>query len=384
MKWNLKKMWPAAAASLVAMSSVLSAADDAQMRNLENRVSSLEQRKGANGMINPPARPRLADQGGIIISGEALLWKPYENGLEFALTNKGPSSTTVPHGVNFAGNSKVHTVDFDYAWGFRVGLGADIPHDGWDANLMWTRLHSTDTRHVRADDDSNGSLYIMWDNPAFPATDNPIAGTVNLAQRAHGKWRLRFDMFDLELGREFYVSKWLTLRPNIGLRGGLIHQKFKTRYSGQDVAATGYDFIKGNFTNDFWGVGPRGGLNTMWGLGCGVSIYGDAAVSLMYGQFNVKEHVSGTTGSSKTNRLRIHRNVHLPRASTDLALGLRYDVMFDDDSYHFGIHGGYEQHMFFSQLQLMNPVNDIYDGKVVSNLGDLALHGWTLGARFDF
>jgi hypothetical protein len=62
MHWNWNKMLALAATSLIALSNLSFAdGDTAQMRNLENRVSALEQRKGASGMINPQGRAQIKD-----------------------------------------------------------------------------------------------------------------------------------------------------------------------------------------------------------------------------------------------------------------------------------------------------------------------------------
>ena len=101
MDWNLKKMWPAAAASLVAVTSCLSAADDMQTRNLENRISALEKRGGAGGgMLNPSSRPGVRDGSDVFITAAALYWKPNETGLSYAIQENGPNH-------NFADCGKV-------------------------------------------------------------------------------------------------------------------------------------------------------------------------------------------------------------------------------------------------------------------------------------
>ena len=92
MEWNLKKMWPAAAASLVAFTSLVNA-DDMQMRNLENRVAALEQKKGANGIINPAANPPTRDATGLFITADFLYWKAHESGLAYAFQSENNAVT---------------------------------------------------------------------------------------------------------------------------------------------------------------------------------------------------------------------------------------------------------------------------------------------------
>src|SRR5690242_17282677 len=94
---QLNKKILSLATSLVAFTSIVSAdGDTAQMRNLENRVSALEQRKGASGMINPQGRPQVRDGYDVFVFGDVLVWNAHENGLLLGVKNKG-SSTNLSH-----------------------------------------------------------------------------------------------------------------------------------------------------------------------------------------------------------------------------------------------------------------------------------------------
>ena len=212
MQWNLKKMWPAAATSLIAFTSLVNAdADSAQMRNLENRVNALEQRRGASGMINPPARPQVKDGADLFIFGDLLYWNAHETGLPVAILQDGPSTNL--------SDAEVKNISFDWDFGFRLGVGYNLPHDGWDLNLTWLRFITDGSRRVNA----------HGDDIIFATRLPPADGTAgDTFQKARGHWRLRFNQLDLDLGREFFVSKWLTLRPHFGLRADWVRQKWDT------------------------------------------------------------------------------------------------------------------------------------------------------------
>jgi hypothetical protein len=216
----LKKMGPAAALSLVAFTGVLNAADDAQMRNMENRISALEQKKGANGMINPPARPVVKDGVDLFITGEVLVWKAHQDDMAYAVEL---DATPVNNGFN---EGRAKHWSGKWAAGFRLGLGYNMPHDGWDLNLMWTRFY---TSHRASNDCGDcGCSDTGFFQPIFlPKDYSHTASTPTFATEAESKkWKLNLNMVDLEMGREFFVSKWLTLRPHVGLRGAWIHQRF--------------------------------------------------------------------------------------------------------------------------------------------------------------
>jgi hypothetical protein len=376
MQLNLKKMWPTAAASLVAFTSLLNA-DDAQMQSLETRVTALEQRKGANGVINPAANPRTNDGVGLFFTGEALYWKAHENGLEYAIEAEDGST-------GFPVEGEFRHPKTRYDWGFRLGVGYTLPHDGWDLNLTWTRFRSK-ARHC--DDDCDDCCSQCGTETFFPTMYAPcetISTCPNVTD-ACGKWQMRMDLLDLELGREFYVSKWLTLRPHMGFRGAWIRQKNNVEYAGGTYVPAGSEFEIEN-KNRYRGGGLRGGLNTNWYFVRDWALYGNLAISILYGQFTVsgeEENEVEATGA-ETTRYDVTNKFIMCRPITDLAFGIKWDHGFDDGKWFLGFNFGWEQHYFFGQNQFFRFVSPATSGSFVSNQGDLGVAGWVLGARLDF
>lgn len=489
MDWNLKKMWPAATASLVAVTSLANAADDMQMRNLENRVSALEQRKGANGVINPSARPGVRDGWDIFVTGQALYWKANETGLSFAIQNDNCEGCT-----NYANIGTVLESRAKYNWGFNVGIGYNMPHDGWDLALNWTRFHTSNgfdccdedccepccepvccptTSCCDTDDccptsscgsSMNSGMSMSsscceptccpanpcdnccqtecceqactpcccgtnniecCENIMFPTNVNFVAPCVPpglWSCDAFSKWNLKLDMLDLVLGRDFFVSKFLSLRPNFGLRGLKIRQTQSSVYNGFNSSscfcpckASGsvntpnwQDRVKDN--EKYWGVGPKAGLDTLWSFGGGFGLYGNAAISLVYGRLKVKHteiyimnevpdspcdecnecpcececEEECTAVNIRGPKTPCQNNQYKTRAVTDIALGLSWDRQLSDDKYHVGLNVGWEHHMFFGMNQFYRFMSDAQQGGVAVNQGDLATQGLTFGARFDF
>ncbi len=343
-----------------------------QLNSLEQRVSALEQKKSTGGMINPVGRPEVRDGADIFFMADFLVWQAHENGLSYAV--KGQSGQPTASALY---NSSAKTMHFDWDCGFRVGFGWNTPHDGWDILTNWTWFENT--AHGKAEV-SSSALLLSTDN--YPAANEGLDGF----RSAQAKWRLHLNLIDVELGREFFVSKWMTLRPFIGVRSGWVHQK-KIITLGD---ATPSDSQKGALTIDkcnFWGFGPRSGLNTQWGLGCGFSIIGNGAVSILYGNFQgndlQQQRLSGTSNNTVVNNT---DSVRVSRAISELVLGLRWDKMLADDSLHLGIQAGWENLMFFGQNQFKNfsGTTQTSAGNFVSNQGDLTIQGWTLSARLDF
>lgn len=80
--------------------------------------------------VNLSARPTLRN-GGIWLSGDALLWQANQDNMEY--TYKG---------VDASDHWDIESPSFDWDWGFRVGLGYNIPHDRWDLALVWTSIEN--------------------------------------------------------------------------------------------------------------------------------------------------------------------------------------------------------------------------------------------------
>jgi len=275
MQRNWKHVLPVAITSLGLFTSVVhadSTSDSAQMRNLENRVNALEQRKGAGGMINPQGRPQVRDGADLFIFADLLYWNAHQNGMNVAVEQKDPS-------VSFTqrlNDSEVMDLRGKWNWGFRTGLGYNTMHDGWDLKLTWLRF--TDTAHKLRDGKGKDIFYPTQTMAEMSGT----FGFAASADKVRGYWGFNLNQLDLDMGREFFVSKWLTLRPHVGLRTDWIHQKFNSSYYNLSSSALRPD-VTVEQKDHWWGLGLAGGLDTQWGLGNGWSIFGNAAAAIVYG-----------------------------------------------------------------------------------------------------
>lgn len=410
MDWNLKKMRPAAAASLVTITSFLSAADDSQIRNLENRFTALEQKVGVNGIITPAARPRVTDGVNLFVTGEALFWKVHEDGLDYAVHKDDITSCVAcPESASAIGSGDAF-VDGDVKhprknmdWGYRFGLGYVPPHDGWDVNLTWTHFNShsegCDRDHDCGDCNNEGFLptYILPCN-------NCNCAECPVVVDACGKLHVKLDTLDLELGREFFVSKWLTLRPHIGGRAVQIRQNYLVSYEGAVASGCGVSSphttvlvpsgteLEFDLRQKFRGIGPRAGLNSSWYFMRDWSIYGNLAFSALWGRFQLHD-VAGYESETASDpcvceevcvALDLEDRYNSVKFVTDIALGLAWEHFFNDDTWALGLNIGWEHHLYLNQNQFIKIESDTQTAAYARNQGDLSFSGWTFGARVDF
>lgn len=299
------------------------------------------------------------------VEGEVLYWQSSMDDLDFAI--KSHSTTNISHG-------HVEELDFDWDWGFRLGLGYKIPHDKWDLFLNYTHVHAH--AHGSAHRE-NGAIFPQWMAP-FAVT--VPAGQTLYATRAHAQWSANVNIADIELGRNCFAGKWLSIRPFMGVRALFIDQDFHVDYKGGTAVPVGNE-DKVSIDNDFWGVGLRMGFDSLWGLGGGWAIYGNGAASLLSGHFDIHQHEKLKNDLKKVS---ISDDVDNVVVAAELALGIQWDYLFSKDRYHFGVKFGWEFNVFFDQNQMIRFVSDTSPGAFSRSNEDLTFQGLTLGLRFDF
>lgn len=405
MNWDVKKIWPAAAMSIVAFTTMLNAAD--KMNGKGSCPPKGFCGPDINMGYNPSARPVTSDpcccdEGEFVIEVAGLYWKANQDGMEFAVRNEVASSSYQGTLVD----AEYLNPDFKWDWGFKVGIGYNSMHDGWDLNLLWTHYHGKAHNNVDADTEDNEALLPLWSAYAMP-TPGATQGIL-FATSINSHWRLKLDVIDLELGKEFWTSKHLSLRPHIGLRGAIVDQHYQIDHFG---GSWGTNFSGSNYTNEvelkneFKGVGVRGGLNTEWVLSCGCgpcpsqwSLFGNVALSLLYGRYEVDHdeyNRLAVNPFTRTDVLDTEDHFHAARAIADLALGIQWSTLFQDNNYGFDLALAWEQHIFWNQNQMWRvqrigdnatsgPPSVIGENVFHQRRGDLTTQGVTLTATFTF
>ena len=186
---------------------------------------------------------------------------------------------------------------------------------------------------------------------------------------------------DLELGRNYYVSKTLKLRPFVGAKGTWQKQDYRVFYEG--IALTQRQFnYDAKFDHLIWGLGIRAGLNTSWQFSKYVSLYGNVAFTGIWLHYDTdrkdrfSEVVNQQPGPVLTT-LNIQDHIRMIKPVLEFALGLRVETYFACGRYHILLQGGWETQIWINQTLYIS-LNDHYDKF------DLNLQGLTAKLRFDF
>jgi len=308
----------------------------------------------------PSAEPQVKCPYGFSLSGDFIFWTAREDGLAYATSayNQTRRQGTVKH------------PEFEFGPGFKGGLGIDSRHDGWGlyAQYTWLRIGeaTSDVRRSTLDAARNGPNWLIDNSP-----DDLIA-------TASTKWDLKFNSIDLELGRDFFLSEKLSLRPHFGLKGTWQTQDLTADYEQFGFLAPP-TIRRMNQEQSYWGVGIRSGVNTEWRIGYCFSIVGDLALSGLWGQFDIDrlDRIREVTDSISQEVLNLENKFHTLSPVMELFMGVRWAKEFGEGRYYHRIDVGWEEQIWWNQNQFFH----VYEEGAH---GDLTLQGLTIKIILNF
>jgi len=381
MKLSLLRKISIAIASLVASSTAFAAMDmDSRVTQLENQMQQVrtETAMGTYGAQTASARPEV-DGYGWFFAFDVLYWHAKAGGTEFAYSDQDPFAQLPTKG-------RAKDVDFEWDWGLRVGAGYNFKHDGWDCRAQYTWFDSNGSDSTGAG--ANSSIIPLRGSSTIVATATNSNLQFLYCTSAKSQYDFDYSSIDLELGRAYFISGKLSFRPHWGLKTAWFDQEQTTRYTGGALNPANPNALglEGNTvhikdTCDFWGLGPRVGLDSNWHLGYGFSIFGNVSGALVFGHFNVehKEHYSVSTD----NRIKLSANKHAFSPTAQMQLGLRYDTYIQNNTQHLGVGLGFEAQYWWRQNQMLK-IGDAQVLKYERYSDDVSMHGLTLDFQWDF
>lgn len=376
---------------LLSLSSSLLASDDSDYMSEDNNPATVK--RASMGDITPAVNPVVKHGVDAFLFADFIYWTTRVDNLlssQSGFTNSSDKNDiinnkkVVPVSLITDSAREHSSINHQMSPGFKVGAGFNFKHDGWDSLVRYTWLHG------KASQNSNSALSSFNEFSSFVEF---VSVSTSIGKES-SNWNLHFNTIDWELGREFFISKNLVLRPVFGLKGSWQTQYYNKYLS--DLSINSGDFenpsiTTGSYTilqkQSYWGIGIRPGLTTSWELCNNFSIFGDAFVSALWSYFDSsrKDTASQKNTNNDPNILNfpnvtvtdtIQRN-HSLCPVLELALGLRWETMCSNDDYRFRLQAGWEEQVFFNQNQfiLINSPN---------SYGNLALQGLTIEARLDF
>ena len=374
----------------LAVLQILHSQSGSASTGIGSRINRLEKQMTQIGTSNPfntfgaktaIARPSKQDENWFITGG-LLYYKPFVGGTQIAYTDTGKRLSYPIHG-------EAKGMDFDMGLGFRIGIGYNFNRDGWDLNGEYT--HFSDGNSTKVSVSGCGSDSITPLRGALCPEIHGESGSGWVA--THGKSHFDIDLntFDIELGRNYFLSHDLSMRPFFGVRAAWIDFEQVTRYCGgpnstgnfcgASLVSLGRNTLKVFEESYFKGVGAEMGFQSKWFLAKGFSFYADALGSLLYGFFRV-EHKESIT-SSTNRRIDLTANTHKMVPTAHCQGGIAYDFFFDDERQHLGFSLGYDGQYYWRANQMIK-IDDAGPIKYERWSEDFSLHGLAIQARWDF
>ena len=322
-------------------------------------------------LITPEVGSYVAGGFNAHLTLEFLYWTAREDNLAFA---KKESFQLCPDGqTSITGKAKTYHPNWNYEPGFKIGIGYLYDHDGWGfyGNYTWLRVDDTKRKVALDESEMTTTQLKLIGFESF----NDFAAISSIS----GRWSFAFDVVDLALGRGFYISRYLSLHPFLGLKGTWQDQCFtiSTQGVGQNEAPL---FARDDNTIDSWGIGMRAGLDTTWHFNSCVSFFGEMAISGLWQRLNVDRKISFDFSElDEFAEAKLHfDNPHTTlKPVLELFIGLRFETWYCCDSYHFSLDTGWEEQLWIGQNQFFVTENETPGGS-------LLLQGLTLKARLDF
>ena len=348
-------------------------------------------REGITPFVLTTSRPCY--DVGVYFFVDALYWHADIGNSDYAYVQ---TSELTPTSSVFIGKNE--QLNFKWNWGFKVGLGFDLNHDEWDTDFYYTWFvnktqPNSFTTRIPPTDPTEVLVRSL-------VTNYPFGGVIRSGSASA---RLNFNVLDWEIGRWFYISDSISIRPHAGLRGSWIRLKQKVDYVNSPIPNfLTFTSYHGKNNSKSWAAGPSIGVKSNWYFGSGntidpcdghvrsrphFSIFGDFTGALMYSHFKNSHSESSEGPANATivgfNSSHLNRNLMVPVLTG--FMGLAYDTCFNCDKYHFGIRLGYELQYWFRQNQRFAFDDVATVPRYTRSTGeDLALQGMTLDIRFDF
>jgi len=325
-------------------------------------------------LITPAVYPAKtgADCPGAYFTADFIWWKTHLGGTEWVFDGITDQGGLVTEGTN-PKPGHIRHADFEFEPGFKVGAGVFFAHDGWDLYGNYTWLHQDAEVARYAAKEGTGNLAILGTVVKEDGED----GTPEVIA-AGLRWKQYFNVVDLELGRNFFISRYLTMRPHFGLKWANIREHLST--TGLGILNSDLIDYTQTYGQNMWGIGARAGLDTVWRFTENWGIYGDIAGTALWSDFHVNEVMTSigvqpafpgvVTWNTKEVVLQV-----IP--VFEFGLGLQYMTFVGCNcDYYIQFSAGWEAQIWcdFNQIFYNHPTRS----------GNLSVHGLTAKAEFAF
>ena len=315
---------------------------------------------------------------GLFFTCQFLYWKAHMNAVPYGFHIQDNTNQYGQAGYHEIQTN--HYLNFGSKWdpGVRAGMGYNLPYDQWDLYSTYTYYRNEIKKENIVDDNT------LYGINYYPNANLNLTGLNELK----ASWKLDYQMFDLELGKSYYIKQYLAMRPHVGLQGGWINQDRKTTYN--DSTQFEEYYIEGpvnvDVDNDYWGVGPRAGFNLNFHIVDSLVFFGDIDFALLFGEAKFKTVAKWyrqppTTTGHYVTRTNVNKYFEM-KPALQMLLGFAWGTCFNDGKMFISLDAAAEYNYYWDQS--LEKVYYHYYQMLNANPGSLDLIGLTTGIRFEF
>lgn len=296
-------------------------------------------------MPNSPGVPEL--RPGFEVSIAALALKPSANNLNYVIYNNelpAQSPTWTEREIRPG-----------FGAAFELG-GRYVMTEGRDVKLTWTHLNKGANSTTKT---PNANFFL---GPDFEI--GPDALTTRTAK---GTARFMYDVINFDLGQLFNFNRHAQIRYFAGLSNADLRENVHATFSGNVVTGpfVGPFSTRQKVRSDFYGLGPRLGVNFNYHMDCGFGFIGEAAVSAIVGNLHTRTNYTSSAVELSTlfnqtinNQFIKDHKITQVIPAIDTKLGAEYRYVLKKDAL-ITIEGGYQAAVY------VNAVNQYLPGSVV-------------------
>ncbi|MGE3535108.1 MAG: Lpg1974 family pore-forming outer membrane protein [Parachlamydiales bacterium] len=306
------------------------------------------------------------DKPSFYANADFLYWKAYCENLDYVTKGAQPP---IPSGRNQGPIGTYLRGDYEWAPGFRLGMGYCFKPDFWEIEGDYTFFF----------DEGNNSAKAKTINP--PSLNGAYPQHTGTLLKAKSHVDLHYHVADLYLASRFLVRSRLLLRFQFGPTGAFLEQKWKIIYTGFSEQST----MKVKWR--FEGLGFRLGMLGDWIIGKGFGIFSQASLAGIFGVYHNHTFQRDVLFSGPTNLLvdaKIHEHRLVPHFQ--FLMGPSWGKNFR--SWSLFLSAGYELNLWMSDLQevLQGALQTINNaGKDLRRTyGTFGTRGYTFKAQVNF
>ena len=308
----------------------------------------------ANGLDRPTylpdAIPAQSSPASIVLNLDYMLLRARRQSADFAIAD--PNTDTTPEGA-------VQSLQSGPSSGFRAGIALQSPGSPWAIGFTYSYYRASDSLSVVAP--AGGELWATLTRP----------GTITAVDTANAATTWAYDLYDIDLQREFVIDPTFSLRVFAGARLANISQAYNVQYDGRDAnraqVNTGFSFI---------GAGLTSGLEADWRLSRGLGLFCWLRGGLIYGTNASYFRQNNDNGATIDANISDRSPETVPVLETGIGASWTYRRLT--------VRAGYEMTNWFQLISTPDFPDDVATGKISWRQSNLSLDGLFVRVSYSF